>query len=194
MCRLTLKFRENYEGAGLGLSITKAYIEMLGGEIRVYSEPNKGSTFYFTLPLQAHVNPEINDTFFKEDISTLFDWKDKQILIVEDDFTSRLLFKEAFNSTKVKLIEVCNGIEAIEICKKIPQLDLVLMDMKIPEMDGYRAISEIRKFNKKIPIIAQTAFTLQGEKEKCLQLGCDDFISKPIKREDLVLKVNKYLK
>ncbi len=184
---------KNYEGAGLGLSITKAYIEMLGGDIRVYSRPNKGSTFYFTLPLREDINHEIENAFPKEDINTSFDWKDKQILIVEDDNTSRLLFKEAFKITKVKLIEARNGIEAIEICRRIPQLDLVLLDIKMPEMNGYEAISEIRKFNKKLPIIAQTAYALQGEKERCLNAGCDDFISKPINREDLILKVNKYL-
>jgi PAS domain S-box-containing protein len=175
----------NYEGAGLGLSISKGYAEILGGKIRVdcnvdaFGEKN-GSIFYFTIPY----NPG-NEIFADSKNVIPVSEKDNhvknlKILIVEDDVISDLLISILIKRISSNILKAGSGAEAIEICRKTPDIDLILMDIKMPEIDGYEATRQIRKFNKKVVIIAQTAYSLQGDREKALEAGCNEHISKPI--------------
>lgn len=182
-----------HQGAGLGLSISKAYVEMLGGKIWVESEENMGSTFHFTLPFK-HVKKDINSTT-KPIIATSKATNDKKLklLIVEDDDESTLLIKIAVKSLTDNILTSKKGDEAIEICRNNPDIDLILMDIKLPVMDGYEATRQIRQFNTKVIIIAQTAYALAGDREKAIQAGCNDYISKPIKRNQLIELIDNYL-
>ena len=173
-----------YEGAGLGLTISKRYVEMLGGKIWVVSKKGQGSIFYFTLPYNTESNKKraVEKVIISDD--TVNQDKRLKILIAEDDHISERLIAIFVNPFSKEILIAKTGIEAVEICHNNPDIDLVLMDIQMPEMNGYEAIGEIRQFNKNVIIIAQTAFGLNGEKERAIDAGCNDYISKPI---DLVL-------
>jgi len=179
------------QGAGLGLSISKAYVEILGGKIWVESKEGKGSTFYFTLPHQTETIKENGDKnkflLPVEDASI----NNLKILIAEDDETSEMLISIAVKKFGKEIISIRTGTEAVEVCRKNPDIDLVLMDIDMPEMNGYEATRQIRQFNKDLVIIAQIAFGLSGDREKAIAAGCDDYIAKPIKIDELLEKIEK---
>ncbi len=169
-----------FEGSGLGLSIAKAYLEMLGGKIWVESEEGKGSRFYFSIPFMAEPEKKIDR---KQDVlafTTENKIKHLKILIAEDDQISDLLLTRTLKTISPEVLHAKTGIDAIESCQNNPDIDLVLMDIKMPEMDGYEATRQIRQFNKDVIIIAQTAFGMAGDREKAMVAGCNDFITKPI--------------
>ena len=172
--------RNAYQGAGLGLAISKSYVEMLGGKIWVESQVEKGSSFYFTLPGNNAVDAKntIKETF---SVNTLKNPIRKlKILVVEDDRISEELISIYIKLFCKELLFARNGVEAVETCRNNLDIDLVLMDIQMPEMSGYVATSLIRNFNQEVIIIAQTAFGLLGDKEKVLEAGCNDYISKPV--------------
>ena len=177
-----------FEGAGLGLSISKAYLEMLGGTIWVESEAGVGSTFYFSIPYQPKLQlskvADIPETIGKHEINDL------KILVAEDDEASAMLISMAMKSFSKQVLRVRNGLAVVESCRNNPDIDLVLMDIKMPGMDGYEATSKIREFNKKVFIIAQTAFGLSDDRDKALAAGCNDYVSKPL---DIALLKSKIL-
>ena len=183
-----------FQGAGLGLSIAKSYIEMLGGTVRVESEEGKGSNFYFTLPYNSTNYPKAypvpNDSTGIE----MNQIKGLKILIVEDDIISEMLLSIALNKNNNEIMKVWSGADAIVVCHERTDIDLILMDIKMPEMDGYEATRQIRKFNKNVVIIAQTANALEGDKAKALKAGCNDHITKPIKTSVLEQLINTYVK
>lgn len=186
----------NKEGSGLGLAISKAYIEMLGGTLWVKSRENFGSTFYFTLPFNPSAKfPSKSEriAIHNEVITTENAIKDLKILIAEDDNISKLLISIIVKPISREIIKVSTGTEAVEICKSNPDIDLILMDINMPEMGGYEATKCIRQFNKDIVIIAQTANGMEKDREDAILAGCTDYISKPINFNTLSGLINIHL-
>ncbi len=184
----------NYEGAGLGLSISKAFVELLGGKLWVVSELDQGSEFYFTIPYVCETEENrvaLNEPDTATDGHKI---KDLKILIAEDDEDSSKLLSLACKSFAKEVLAVSTGLDAIETCRNHPDIDLVMMDVKMPVMDGYEAVSRIRKFNKNVVIIAQTAFGLSGERLKAIKAGCNDYISKPIEKGVLMELLQTYFR
>ncbi|WP_372744898.1 response regulator [Lutibacter sp.] len=180
------------QGAGLGLSISKAYVKMLGGKIWIHSAINKGSSFYFTLPyISFNKNESLLATPSNTEIQEKLNIK---ILIVEDDETSKTLITTFLKPITNTILTATNGIDAVEICKNNNDIDLILMDIKMPLLNGFKATEQIRTFNKKVIIIAQTAYSLEGDKEKALKFGCNNYISKPINKNELFELINFYFK
>ena len=182
------------QGAGLGLSISKAYVELLGGKLWVESEKGIGSIFYFTIPYTTELLKTDGITNSTADDVMEAQVKNLKILIVEDDETSDLLLSTMLTKINREILQAKNGLEAIELCRNNPDLDLILMDIKMPVMDGYEATQQIRKFNKDVIIIAQTAFGLSSDREKAIESGCNDYISKPINKTELLALIQKHFK
>jgi len=183
-----------FEGSGLGLSIAKAYVEMLGGNIWVESEEGQGSVFYFTLPL--NFTPIEKEVDKNPDLAkgTENQIRDLKILIAEDDDESAMLLQRTVKVFGKEVINVRNSVDAIETCRNNPDIDLILMDIKMPGVDGYEATRQIRQFNTKVIIIAQTAYALLGDRENAIESGCNDYISKPINKDQFMDLMRKYFK
>ena len=179
------------QGSGLGLSIVKSYVEMLGGEIWVESEEGVGSQFYFTHPYKT-TNIEIPETNREHSNKPLSLKKGLKILIAEDDETAIAFLKIVLKEYEKEMLIAKNGIETVEMCRNNPDLDMVLMDIKMPGLNGYEATQQIREFNKNVYILAQTAYAQLGDREKAIVVGCNDYISKPIQKDELFGKLEKY--
>ncbi|MDA3941989.1 MAG: PAS domain S-box protein [Bacteroidetes bacterium] len=180
-----------HEGSGLGLSIVKAYTEALGGELKLHSEPGKGSEFLIALPFRKVEKPE--QLRENHDYHAVNQTENKLILIAEDDDSSYDFLHIILQAMGFSLMRCVDGATAIKLTQKHPEIALILMDIKMPIMDGLTATQKIREFNTEIPIIAQTANALSGDADKALAAGCNDYIAKPVKRKVLSNVINNWV-
>ncbi len=173
----------NYEGAGLGLTISRAYVEKMGGKIWVENNAESGSIFYFTIPYEkGSIGENVKEA----------EKRKPKILIAEDEETSDLLITIAVKKISGEVLHTRTGSSAVELCQEHPDIDIVLMDIKMPEMDGYEATRRIRQFNQDVLIIAQTAYGLEGDREKAIRAGCNYYFSKPINLSKLTNLIKKH--
>ncbi len=203
---------KKYGGTGLGLAICKQLVSMMNGTISVKSEVNKGSTFTFSIVLKEEKNntiiailkekAKLNSFNAKYESKRIFSDKLKvqrssfNILLVEDNVVNQKVTFQIMNEAGYKVTSVFNGLEAIELVQKNSFYNLILMDVQMPVMDGFTASQRIRELNdygKNIPIIAITANALSGDKDKCLVAGMNDYIPKPIRVNDLIILIDKWL-
>ncbi len=183
---------KKYEGSGLGLAITQSYVEMLGGSIDVTSEEGVGSTFTFSLPLCDRLEEGGNPS---EGIAEkpLVSFQYLNVIVAEDDDVSRRLFRTIFHDAFRNIICTKTGKEVVDQLRENPDTDVILMDIRMPEMSGYDATREIRKFNGDVIIIAQTAFALSENRKEAMDAGCNDFITKPINKDLLFRKIEQHV-
>jgi PAS domain S-box-containing protein len=180
-----------YEGSGLGLSITKELIELIGGKIMVESVKGKGSTFFISFPEEIGI---IGSDDFSSTKKTHTESKITPIiLIVDDDEISFSLHETILERASFKYLIARNGLEAVEICRDNPEISIVLMDIKMPVMDGLEATQKIKEFRKDLPIIGVSAYGMTGDKEKAIAAGCDNYLTKPVQSDLLLSVINKYL-
>ena len=178
-----------YDGLGLGLTIVRSLINLLNGKIWLESEVGKGTSFYFSIPYEPHEaiaraehvepNPESIKNF--------------KLLVIEDDTYNIAYFNELFSSLAVDYHVEITGTNAIEHFRNNQNYDMVLLDIKLPDMTGYEVVEEFKRINPDVPIIAQTAYAAESDREKALKAGCIDYISKPIFRDKLISMLHKHL-
>lgn len=183
--------RRNKEGTGLGLSITRHLVELLGGKIWFDSEYQKGTTFYFTLP--AEKETRAYQGAYKPAVSFDADWSSSVFLIVDDVEANFMFYKAILKHTGALLLWARDGVEAVKICKNNDAIALVLMDLQMPNLSGYDASRQIKAFAPHLPIIAQTAFADVEGRDKAMEAGCDDYITKPVNQQELMELMHQML-
>lgn len=178
-------------GTGLGLAIVKGLTESLGGTIEISSIVNEGTEVSFTIPCTRNGEPRHVKSF--SGLADSYNITGKKILIVEDEPVNLRLMEKFIESTGAELISTESGLESVELCTKDDSIDLVLMDLTLPDIDGYTAMERIRKVRASLPIIAQSATSMSEHRERARDAGADDFIAKPIKKEELYNSIRKQL-
>ncbi len=179
-----------FEGLGLGLSIAQGLVERLGGTIEFHSEENEGTTVLFKLPVRTREKQSSGEK--NKDVLSV-DLTEGTILVAEDDITNYSLIEEFLSDTKANIEHAENGSKAIDLYKRSGKIDLILMDIKMPVLDGIEAFKEIKKLNSHIPIIALTAYAYENDKKRLLDKGFDGYISKPVDQKDLIQMVEKVM-
>ncbi len=180
-----------FGGSGLGLSISKGYAELLGGNIKLQSEIGKGSIFYVTIPFKKVLKKNL----LSEEVNIMEEFtleETKTLLVAEDEDFNFMLIEELLSDSNMNILRAENGLEAINLFKSNPQIELILMDIKMPVMNGIEATKEIRKLAPNLPIIAQTAYSTAVDIQLIKEAGCNDILIKPFNRKDLMAKINEY--
>jgi len=188
-------YTRNKDGAGLGLAISKKIVELLDGQLKVNSVKGKGSVFTMSLPFNEKKQVENNAKTRVLDSGIEYNWTDRHVLVVEDEEVNYRLVQVILEKTGLEVTRAKNGKEAVNIISN-PQnkkADLILMDIQMPVMNGYDATRLIRENDKDIPIIAITAYTFSKDQDKIVNVGCNDYISKPFTGKDLLKKIDKQL-
>lgn len=186
----------NTTGTGLGLTISKNIVQLMGGNIWLTSTPGKGTIFFFYLPyiVPSDEKPALKPANELDIKDTLPGLSDYVMLIAEDDDTNYFYLRESLKKTKIKILRAKTGTEAINIVENTNNIDIILMDIKMPEINGIEATRYIKHIRPEIPIIAQTAFAMDNDKKTCIEAGCSDYISKPLKMNILLDIIYKYIK
>lgn len=184
-------YNKLYGGTGLGLSISKGLADLLNGRITLASEYGVGSTFYLEVPFKPGFSTD--EPILESSPNMEYYWPNKTILIAEDEEANYSLLENIIRPTRARIIRALNGREAVDYCSSNPNIDLVLMDVKMPEMNGLEATARIKKDHPDISIIIQTAYAMSSDEEKGKLAGCDDYFSKPLKIDDLLKKINQQL-
>ncbi|NLH52616.1 MAG: response regulator, partial [Bacteroidales bacterium] len=176
-----------YGGAGIGLTLVKALTEIMEGRVYFESEPGAGTTFFVELPCLPEdiTNKSVGQKY--EALMTT------EIMVVEDEETNYYLIESIFRKYKTQLIHFTDGETALKYIEEGGRPDIILMDIRLPGIDGLEATRRIKKLNPSIPIIAQTAYAMSGDRERALSAGCDDYLSKPFKRHQLLDLIIQYL-
>ena len=186
--------RKLYRGTGIGLYLSKKIAEMLGGSIHVSSEYGKGSVFSFSVPAESLVieqstgNNKSSNNLELDNLSP-----DNIVLIVEDDMSSLIYFKKILQGINLKILEAADGKEGMEIFTDNKDISVVLLDIQLPGISGFEILKEMKKIRPDVPVIAQTAFAMADDKEKCIAAGFDDYISKPVSKDTLIKKLQKFI-
>jgi PAS domain S-box-containing protein len=184
-----------FEGLGIGLTLAKEVIERMGGRIFVQSEKGMGSEFSFSIPYRpAGTTKTKMQAIVKDQLVNPINWSSKKCLIVDDNKDVLIYLTRILTDTGITINTARSGFEAIEQIKNFPDVDVVLLDMQMPEMNGIEAAKEIRKIKKDLPIIAQTAFIFEDDKDIILEAGCDACLIKPIRKEHLLTIMSSFIK
>lgn len=182
-----------YGGTGLGLTICQGIVQLMNGKIWVESEKGMGATFYVSLPVQFSETISNSISAIDSHKDDDYNWRDKNILIVDDNSIAIQYLSAILRKTGVRCLSARTGTEAVEKCLKLPEIDLVLMDIQLPDFSGYEATKKIKKNRNDLPIIAQTANAMAGDKEKSLEVGCDAYIAKPVDRFLMLELISKFV-
>jgi PAS domain S-box-containing protein len=178
-------------GNGLGLPVSKALIEKLGGTISVNSEPGKGSIFIFSVPYENEFETTVASS--RTSGSKQYNWEEKTILIVEDEVYNHAYIEKLLSGTDAKLLNAWDGKLAVELVKTHPEISMVIMDLKMPVMDGYESMQIIKKFRPELPVIAQTAYAYGHDSKRGIEAGFDNFLIKPVDSSLFMKTINSYI-